>query len=134
MESEKFICVRETGAANSVVIVDMANPSQPMKRCALRLERHLTRFPARGSALSPRRERARRIADADDTARAAVMRVRERDAAPRVAAAASRAHAPAIRHSRFRAPAETPATFFGAEKFFGDSPVFSRRRSFALRF
>jgi clathrin heavy chain len=33
MESEKFICVRETGAANSVVIVDMANPSQPMKRC-----------------------------------------------------------------------------------------------------
>ena len=33
MESEKFICVRETGAANSVVIVDMENPSQPMKRC-----------------------------------------------------------------------------------------------------
>ena len=32
MESEKFICVRETGAANAVVIVDMANPSQPMKR------------------------------------------------------------------------------------------------------
>jgi hypothetical protein len=32
MESEKFICVRETGAANSVVIVDMANPTQPMKR------------------------------------------------------------------------------------------------------
>jgi hypothetical protein len=62
------------------------------------------------------------------------MRVRERDAAMRVAAAASRAHAPAIRHSRFRAPAETPATFFGAETFFGDSPVFSRRRSFALRF
>jgi hypothetical protein len=26
MESEKFICVRETGAANSVVIVDMSNP------------------------------------------------------------------------------------------------------------
>lgn len=34
MESEKFICVRETGVSNSVVIVDMANPLQPMKRCA----------------------------------------------------------------------------------------------------
>ena len=32
MESEKFICVRETGAANSVVIVDMAQPMTPMKR------------------------------------------------------------------------------------------------------
>ena len=29
MESEKFICVRETGAANSVVIVDMAQPRRP---------------------------------------------------------------------------------------------------------
>ena len=35
MESEKFICVRETGAANSVVIVDMENPNAPMKRCVL---------------------------------------------------------------------------------------------------
>ena len=32
MESENFICVRETGVANSVVIVDMASPTQPMKR------------------------------------------------------------------------------------------------------
>jgi clathrin heavy chain len=32
MESEKFICVRETGTANSVVIVDMANPTSPLKR------------------------------------------------------------------------------------------------------
>lgn len=32
MESEKSICVRETGAANSVIIVDLANPTQPMKR------------------------------------------------------------------------------------------------------
>ena len=32
MESEKFICVRETGATNSVVIVDMANPLTPLKR------------------------------------------------------------------------------------------------------
>ena len=32
MESEKFICVRETGTANSVVIVDVASPSQPLKR------------------------------------------------------------------------------------------------------
>jgi clathrin heavy chain len=32
MESEKSICVRETGATNSVIIVDLANPSQPMKR------------------------------------------------------------------------------------------------------
>ena len=32
MESENFICVRETGVANSVIIVDMASPAQPMKR------------------------------------------------------------------------------------------------------
>ena len=32
MESEKFICVRETGATNSVVIIDMANPLSPQKR------------------------------------------------------------------------------------------------------
>ena len=32
MELEKFICVRETGAANSVVIVDLAQPMTPMKR------------------------------------------------------------------------------------------------------
>lgn len=32
MESERTICVRETGAANSVIIVDLANPSSPMKR------------------------------------------------------------------------------------------------------
>ena len=32
MESEKYICVRETGAQNSVVIVDMASPLTPLKR------------------------------------------------------------------------------------------------------
>lgn len=32
MESDKFICIRETGAANSVVIVDMASPMSPMRR------------------------------------------------------------------------------------------------------
>ncbi len=32
MESDKFICVRETGAANSVVIVELANPAQPLRR------------------------------------------------------------------------------------------------------
>lgn len=32
MESDKFICVRETGAANSVVIVDMASPMSPLRR------------------------------------------------------------------------------------------------------
>jgi clathrin heavy chain len=32
MESENSICVRETGAANSVIIVDLANPTSPMKR------------------------------------------------------------------------------------------------------
>lgn len=32
MESEKFVCVRETTGANNVVIVDMSNPSTPMRR------------------------------------------------------------------------------------------------------
>ena len=32
MESDKFICIRETGANNSVVIVDMANPTSPLRR------------------------------------------------------------------------------------------------------
>lgn len=32
MESDKFICVRETGAANSVTIVECANPGQPLRR------------------------------------------------------------------------------------------------------
>ena len=32
MESDKFICVRETGASNSVVIVDLAAPLTPLKR------------------------------------------------------------------------------------------------------
>ena len=32
MESDKFICVRETGAQNSVVIVDMASPLSPLRR------------------------------------------------------------------------------------------------------
>ena len=32
MESEKFVCIRETGGANSVVVVDMANPTQPLRR------------------------------------------------------------------------------------------------------
>eukprot|EP00211_Chloroparvula_japonica_P000498 CAMPEP_0119134882 /NCGR_PEP_ID=MMETSP1310-20130426/18147_1 /TAXON_ID=464262 /ORGANISM="Genus nov. species nov., Strain RCC2339" /LENGTH=1640 /DNA_ID=CAMNT_0007125725 /DNA_START=25 /DNA_END=4944 /DNA_ORIENTATION=+ len=32
MESEKFICIRETGGNNSVVIVDMSNPTQPLRR------------------------------------------------------------------------------------------------------
>ena len=32
MESDKFICVRETGATNSVVIIDVANPLSPVKR------------------------------------------------------------------------------------------------------
>ena len=48
MESEKFICVRETGAANSVVIVDMENPSQPMKGAACA---DVTSSFPRGSAL-----------------------------------------------------------------------------------
>lgn len=32
MQSEKYVCVRETGANNNVVIVDMANPTAPTRR------------------------------------------------------------------------------------------------------
>ena len=32
MESDKFICVRETSPQNSVVIIDMAMPNQPLRR------------------------------------------------------------------------------------------------------
>lgn len=32
MESEKYICVRETGAQNTVVIIDMATPMSPARR------------------------------------------------------------------------------------------------------
>lgn len=32
MESEKYICIRETGATNQVVIVDMAAPMSPARR------------------------------------------------------------------------------------------------------
>jgi clathrin heavy chain len=32
MESDKFVCVRETGAQNSVVIIDMASPMAPLRR------------------------------------------------------------------------------------------------------
>lgn len=32
MESEKFICVRETGPSNSVVMIDMNMPMQPLRR------------------------------------------------------------------------------------------------------
>lgn len=32
MESEKYICVRETAPSNSVVIIDMSMPSQPLRR------------------------------------------------------------------------------------------------------
>lgn len=32
MESEKYICVRETAPQNSVVIIDMSMPSQPLRR------------------------------------------------------------------------------------------------------
>ncbi len=32
MESDKYICVRETGAVNNVVIVDMQSPLTPMKK------------------------------------------------------------------------------------------------------
>ena len=32
MESEKFVCVRETTGANNVVIVDMSDPTTPMRR------------------------------------------------------------------------------------------------------
>ncbi|KAL9226699.1 hypothetical protein vseg_002480 [Gypsophila vaccaria] len=32
MESEKYMCVRETSPQNSVVIVDMSMPMQPLRR------------------------------------------------------------------------------------------------------
>lgn len=32
MESDKYICIRETGAQNQVVIVDMATPLAPQRR------------------------------------------------------------------------------------------------------
>jgi clathrin heavy chain len=32
MESDRYICVRETSPQNSVVIIDMAMPSQPLRR------------------------------------------------------------------------------------------------------
>ena len=32
MQSEKYVCVRETGTANNVVIVDMANPTVPLRK------------------------------------------------------------------------------------------------------
>lgn len=32
MESDKFICVRETAPQNSIVIVDMNAPNQPLRR------------------------------------------------------------------------------------------------------
>lgn len=32
MQSEKFVCVRETGTTNNVVIMDMANPTAPMRK------------------------------------------------------------------------------------------------------
>lgn len=32
MESEKYICVRETSPQNSVVIIDMNMPMQPLRR------------------------------------------------------------------------------------------------------
>lgn len=32
MESDKFICVRETSPQNSVVIIDMSMPMQPLRR------------------------------------------------------------------------------------------------------
>jgi clathrin heavy chain len=32
MESENSICVREVGATNSVIVVDVNNPGSPMKR------------------------------------------------------------------------------------------------------
>jgi clathrin heavy chain len=32
MESDKYICVRETGAQNQVVIIDMATPLAPQRR------------------------------------------------------------------------------------------------------
>ena len=32
MESDKYVCVRETGTTNNVVIVEVNNPMQPMKK------------------------------------------------------------------------------------------------------
>lgn len=32
MESEKYICVRETTPQSSVVVIDMSLPSQPLRR------------------------------------------------------------------------------------------------------
>lgn len=32
MESDKYICIRETGAQNTVVIVDMTTPQSPARR------------------------------------------------------------------------------------------------------
>lgn len=32
MESDKYICVRETSPQNSVVIIDMSMPMQPLRR------------------------------------------------------------------------------------------------------
>lgn len=32
MQSEKYVCVRETGTTNNVVIIDMSNPSAPMRK------------------------------------------------------------------------------------------------------
>lgn len=32
MESEKYICVRETGGNNQLLVVDMSNPTQPIRR------------------------------------------------------------------------------------------------------
>ena len=32
MESDKYICVRETAPQNSVVIIDMNMPNQPLRR------------------------------------------------------------------------------------------------------
>ena len=32
MQSEKFVCVRETAGQNSVVVVDMADPTRPLRR------------------------------------------------------------------------------------------------------
>ncbi|PQP97757.1 clathrin heavy chain 2-like [Prunus yedoensis var. nudiflora] len=32
MESDKYICVRETSPQNSIVIIDMSMPMQPLRR------------------------------------------------------------------------------------------------------
>lgn len=32
MQSEKYVCVRETGTTNNVVIIEMANPTAPVRR------------------------------------------------------------------------------------------------------